>query len=151
MQVQARLTKTIQRIMAEDAHMAKLLRTSQALRRATDYLHANVDTVFAEHCVVARIESDAVGIVVDGAVWASRMRYLVPQLQQTFADYLGVPVPPVVDIRVGTPPATAPGAPERTLSAASRQTIADAAEAVPPGPLSDALKRLAKVRARSER
>lgn len=137
------MTKPVARIIAEDANLANLLRTAQSLRRATQSMRSVLDPVFLEHCAVARLETQRVVVVTDGAVWASRMRYLVPQLRRHFAHYLGTVDTPDVEIKVHSTPIAAPTREARPLSAASRESIGRSAAAMPPGRLRETLERLA--------
>ena len=137
------VSKRLSRIIAEDAHLANLLRTSETLLRATRMLRDALDPVFADHCAVARLSPDHVVVAVDGAVWASRMRYLIPQLEAHFAQHLEVTRAPRVEIKVLNPPTVEQPKVERELTDNSRASIRQTASALPPGRLRDALERLA--------
>lgn len=137
------MTKPIKRIIAEDAGLAELLRTAQSLRRATASLRSVLDPVFLEHCSVARLHNERVVVVADGAVWASRMRYMVPALSAHFAEYLGVTGKLAVEIKVHNVPSVEQVRQRRLLSDNSRATINESAHALPPGRLREALERLA--------
>lgn len=137
------MTKPVKRIIAEDANLANLLRTAQSLRRATASLQGVLDPVFLDHCAVARIENARVVVVADSAVWASRMRYMVPALRAHFTDYLGLATELAVEIKVHTTPVVAQVQEARPLTDTSRATISETAQALPPGKLRDALERLA--------
>ena len=103
-----------------------------------------LDPVFLEHCSVARIENERVVVVADGAVWASRMRYMVPALRAHFAHYLGVTATLAVEIKVHSSPVVPQVREARPLTDTSRATISETADALPPGRLREALERLAR-------
>ena len=119
------------------------MRTAQSLRRATESLRGKLDPIFMEHCTVARIGHERVVVVADTAVWASRMRYMIPQLREHFAQYLGVTGSLAVEIKVHSTPTLEQVSEARPLSESSRVTISETAQALPPGRLRDALERLA--------
>lgn len=116
-------------------------RVLAALRRA---LPADL----AAHLSAAHLRDATLIVVADGPAWATRLRFLEPELKAAL-DARTRRVVRRVTVRVGPPPAAprAPGPkPSRPLSAAARAALEAGAEQVTDPRLAAALRRLARRR-----
>ncbi len=68
-------------IMTGDATLSMLLRQVQTLQVLEALLNARTGDSFAQHCKVAALKEDGVLVLVARTpVWATRLRYLAPDL-----------------------------------------------------------------------
>jgi hypothetical protein len=68
-------------VMATNATLSLLLRQAQELRGLEGLLNARVGDAFAQNCKVAAFREDGTLLLVaKSPVWATRLRYLVPDL-----------------------------------------------------------------------
>ncbi len=68
-------------VMAGNATLSLLLRQAQELRSLESLLNARVGDAFAQNCKVAAFREDGTLLLVaKSPVWATRLRYLVPDL-----------------------------------------------------------------------
>jgi hypothetical protein len=68
--------------LLEEAHsdLAILVTRTRQLQRWTGILRAQLDSELAPHCYVSGIEDTNLIIYVDTAAWATRLRFMAPQL-----------------------------------------------------------------------
>jgi len=102
------------------------------------------------HCLGAELHDGKLRITMDSPAWASRLRYLLPRLEDALKR-LPMPEARSVDVRTGRPsrtsPAPGPGKPPREsssgLSAESREHIRQSARCIPDPAIRRAFERLA--------
>jgi hypothetical protein len=97
----------------------------------------------APHCRVADYHSGVLVLITESPVWAARLRFHVGDLRRALRDQ---PKMAISAVRVRVSPARAPTVQSGagpTLSAAGSAHIAAAASSLEPGPLREALERLA--------
>ena len=68
--------------LIEEAHsdLAILVTRTRQLQRWTGLFRAQLDAELAPHCYVSGIEDTSLLIYVDTAAWATRLRFVAPQL-----------------------------------------------------------------------
>ncbi|HHC73065.1 MAG TPA: DUF721 domain-containing protein [Thiotrichales bacterium] len=121
---------------------AELVTRGLLLERLSQRLEPLLPPTLQGHCRVANLRDETLVLAVDSPAWASRVRFLAPALVEELSRREGLRLsrcrilvmPPHVPRRTH---------PARPLSARSRQTLAATAETLPPGPLRQALQRLA--------
>ncbi|GAB4289668.1 MAG: hypothetical protein Kow0096_02790 [Thiohalomonadaceae bacterium] len=124
---------------------APLLERVQYLQTLTTRLRRCLDSESASHVQVADLNEERLIIQVDSAAWATRLRYLGPQLLRCLRNNIELPPLQRLDIRVApqaqpTPPRIQPAA----LSADSASLLETAADDIRHPALRAALKRLAR-------
>jgi hypothetical protein len=68
-------------VMAGNASLSLLLRQAQELRGLEKILNARVGDTFTQNCKVAAYRDDGILLLIARSpVWATRLRYLVPDL-----------------------------------------------------------------------
>jgi len=60
--------------------LATLITRTKYLRRLTQIFRSYLDTDLAPHCYIGNIEGSALTIMVDGPGWATKLRFLAPDL-----------------------------------------------------------------------
>jgi hypothetical protein len=127
--------------------MQERLHQQQLLREVERLLPKPLD----EHCLAAVREQGRLVLFVDGPVWASRMRFLAPDIARRLR---GKPPAPLLEVKIRVVPARR-AAPRRDkptrarLSASTRTLLLESAQSIADPSLRSALKRLARVQSDS--
>lgn len=124
---------------------ARLLEQVHRLQSLNALLRACLDTEAAPHIQVADLSADRLVVHADSAAWATRLRYLAPQLLRCLHKTPQLTNVRHLDIRViphGQP--TTSVAHPAVLSADSASILESAAAGISDPPLRTALKRLAR-------
>ncbi|MEW5992881.1 MAG: DUF721 domain-containing protein [Candidatus Zixiibacteriota bacterium] len=124
---------------------APLLERVQYLQTLTTQLRSCLDSESASHVQVADLNGERLVIQVDSAAWATRLRYLGPQLLRCLRN--GTELPPLQRLDVRVAPQAQPtthGIPPATLSADNASLLDTAADDIRHPALRAALKRLAR-------
>jgi hypothetical protein len=116
----------VDQILDQDAHLAQLQGEVQRLAHATDTIRQHLDPVISAHCNVVRCEGDHVVIMVDSSVWATRIRYLLPQLAALFTR--GHNKAPRMSVKVAPLKQSREANPRQALSEESKSTLTRTAE-----------------------
>ena len=73
--------RSFKEILASKPGMfGKMLQTAEQVQYLTKHLHAYLEPTLAEHSRVANFRAGCLVIAVDAAVWATRLRYLFPEI-----------------------------------------------------------------------
>ncbi|MEM7405963.1 MAG: DciA family protein [Pseudomonadota bacterium] len=129
-----------QRTTGDAARLQRLRDEVNRLLDATQRLRGHLDPVFGEHCSIARLTPTEVVVMVDSAAWASRIRYLLPQIEQLFTDMGRCRA----TVKVASAVAASPPSRRHVLSADGRAALEAAARTVENPALQAVLKRIAK-------
>lgn len=123
-----------------------LMQKAHSLARLDQRVGALLPASIKGHCRVANMRDTALVLLVDSAAWATRLRYLAPDLcRQLQAGEL--PHLTRVEVRISPPQTQAqPKSPARRLRlhAEAAAAIADAAQAIEDPLLKAALRRLSR-------
>lgn len=127
--------------------LAQLVAQTDRLAHINRVFHAYLPPHLHDHAKIVSTSAQHWLIQTDSSAWASRLRYLLPQLQQQLAEQFGASVP-ALKLRVQPPsgkPLAADGAPQRRMhmTAQSAALLAGAAEDISDQRLGAALLRLA--------
>lgn len=122
--------------------MQKAFRLTQLDKRVRGLLPASLKN----HCRVANVRDTALVLLADGAAWATRLRYLAPELCRRLQ---ASELPRLTRIEVRIAPPETPASPPKParclrLNAEAAATIMAAAEATEDPRLKAALRRLAR-------
>ncbi len=136
---------SLRRLLKSEA-LAPLSRRATALQRATDHLRAGLGATLGNHCQVANRRGDTLVLTTDSAAWASRLRFLAPQLLKALSDAEGWSG--LHKLKVLVRPADAmpkhPASRRLALSVKSAELLTDVAEATQDRALREVLLRLSR-------
>lgn len=138
----ASISEHLQRARGRLSHLIaqtdRLVRINKALRA---YLPPNLQ----DHTTVAAMSAQNWVVQTDSSARATRLRYLLPQLQADLEKHLGIAVP-TLTLRIQPPATPPPAAPTRrlTLTSESARLLEGAAQNLSDARLGAALLRLAE-------
>ena len=72
--------------LLDSATLAPLLHKTDQLRRANDRLRARLGATLGNNWEVANRRGDTLVLMTDSAAWASRLRFLAPQILKALSD-----------------------------------------------------------------
>jgi hypothetical protein len=123
-----------------------IIRRGKQLHRLGKLIRERLGPVLEPHCHVANLRDNTLVLLVSSTVWASRLRYQVPQLLQDFQQDDRLSGITAIDIRVS--PANNPKPPQQprraSMSADAALCIQRCADSVDDGQLKSALEQLAR-------
>lgn len=124
------------------AYLATIERNTRLLRAIRNILPPPLD----QHCLHAALDAGELTLVTDSPVWASRLRFFAPELENTLATRYGSIATRRVHIQPrATIPTQTPGETRKyRLSARTRQHLMEAAGGIEDAQIAAALRRLAK-------
>jgi hypothetical protein len=135
----------IQKLLKAQGPLAQLKKQLAQQQTLLEQVRANLPSPLNEQLFSAVLNSRTLTLLVHSPVWASRLRYLAPQLLRQLRQQ-GLMVeqirPRIVPAQGSRQPIQArkPAA----LSPNSAETLRQAADALDPGPLREALQRLSR-------
>lgn len=116
------------------------------LSRLNQIFQAYLPPHLHDHATLARLDSGGWIVQTDSPAWATRLRYLLPNLQKPLAEHLGIQIP-APRIRIAPPavPAPPPPPPRRMVMTDKTVSVLEgAARNLPDRRLSEAMLRLAR-------
>lgn len=118
---------------------------AQRIRAINEVLQHALPSDLAPHCRTMSLKADTLTIEVDSSAWATRLRYLIPDLKYQLRDFTATADVESVHCRVRPAAQTEPPARKNTphLSQTSASVIRSAAESISSPALKAALLRLA--------
>ncbi len=130
----------------QQGRLAQLVAQSKSLNQINRIFLAFLPPHLHEHAVLIASKPDVWVVQTDSSAWATRLRYVLPNLHKQMSDHLGKEIPPL-RIRIipsATPPA--PTAPVRRLTVTEDtiNLLEGTAESISDPGLSAALSRLAR-------
>jgi hypothetical protein len=128
------------------SRVAQLVAKAQRLAHVNQVLRTFLPPHVQEHAVLVRMEPKAWVVQTDSSAWATRLRYLLPNLRQQLAKQLAMPVP-ALRIRIvpaALPPPSPPPARRLSLTEATANGLEQAARGLADKRLGAAILRLAK-------
>lgn len=141
-------SKSVSRILAtSNSGLQPLLERAHFLQALTRVLRETVDPSLAEHITLSNLREDTAIISADSPAWLTKIRYLAPILLQQLRQQPGLEGLRKVQFKVQPRSETtqAEQHPRRaSLSSASAQVLASAAEGTPDPELAEALRRLSQ-------
>jgi hypothetical protein len=127
--------------------IGKLVAHAQRIKLVQDTLNEHLPPPSRNHCRATSFQNNLLIISASSNAWATRARYLAPDLSRLLQERLALATPPTIRIRVALPPQTTAiheGRPRFTLSRESAECLRSAAEATTDIELRLALQRLAR-------
>lgn len=137
--------RSVQKVLARQGTLAQLRQQLKAQETLTEEVRKLLPAPLNQQLQGAVINARRLTLLVNSPVWASRLRYLAPQLQrQLHQNGLAVDqiVPRIVPERGKAP--TRRHARARPLSAQNAELLRQTAESLEPGPLQEAMLRLSR-------
>jgi hypothetical protein len=137
--------RSLQLLLGTDTAIVRLLEHVQLLQSLDKRLHACLDTAAAGHAQVADLNSDRLIIHASSAAWATRLRYLTPQLLRCLRTSPSLTNLNHIEVKVSPPtqPPTQVALPA-ALSADSAAILDSTADAISDPALRAVLRRLAR-------
>lgn len=137
----ARSPKLVYHLLHEKPSLQRLERELNAQKMLLTDVRQCLPADLAQHCAAAQLRERTLVLHTDSPAWATRLRYLAPQLISVLADEY----PALREIKVRllieqSAPPPPKNAPRRSDDAA--RIIRASAGYAKPGPLADALRRL---------
>lgn len=139
-------TRPLKGILAQDSpSLGPLLTHAATLQRLNGLVHARLPSPLSAHCRVGNYKGGILIIHVGSATWASKLRYLIPDLRQALAthgEFQGL-----VEIRLRTiaDPSTPPNPARRPRMPKEAAVLLNSlAERISSKGLAAALRRLAR-------
>ena len=132
--------------LLETGALARFLQRADQLRRATERIRARLGTPLGAHCEVASRRGDTLVVRTDAAAWASRLRFLAPQVLQALSgieDWSGLRKLQVI-VRPPDPDAKPVPARRVEMSVQSADLLRHVAEDIQDSALREALLRLSR-------
>jgi hypothetical protein len=75
------LQQAISHVLQQDSHVIDgILAKLKQLHQIQNILHCYLDKKLAPHCVVANFENHSLSIITDTALWATQLRFQIPNL-----------------------------------------------------------------------
>jgi hypothetical protein len=135
--------KSVRRLLQDKPTLQRLDQELKAQKTLLTDLRQCLPTELADHCASAHIRENTLVVHTDSPAWATRLRYLAPQLVIAVAGEYpavqSVSVRLIVQQRVSVPKPTA------RHSDRAAEIIHTSADCAKPGPVQDALRRLGDV------
>ncbi|MEM6999004.1 MAG: DciA family protein [Pseudomonadota bacterium] len=137
--------KTIASYLKNDQHSyTNLVKKAQTIQQIGKKLIAELDPALRNNCTLANINQDVATIITPSSVWATKLRYSIPQILTILRDNLGQKK--LKTIRIKIVPVTtyfpASGIPKPMLSKSSSDFIKQTANSIDDEDLRDVLLRL---------
>lgn len=125
--------------------LSRLARSARASARLQRQLQALLPQELSGHWRVAKLDARILCLVTENPLWATQLRYRRTVLLQGAESILGWR-PQQLQIRIEPPIIARPAPPPARLSATAAESLRQSAECMDPGPLREALLRLASRR-----
>jgi hypothetical protein len=139
------LMRSIHSLIRDRGPLAQLKRQLSAQQALASQVAKLLPSPLNEQLQGAVLSGRRLALLVNSPVWASRLRYLAPQLARQLRQR-GLPVEQVVPRIVPEERKTTSGRPSRSISLSKKnaQMLRQTAESLESGPLQDALRRLSR-------
>jgi hypothetical protein len=96
-------TRPLSEHIASSKHLRQLRQHADELVQATDLLTQTIGEALGAHCAVARVTDGELIVVVDGAAWATRLRFMERAVSSAFANHWGKRHGPRLRVHVAPP------------------------------------------------
>lgn len=139
-------TRSLKGILAQESPgLAPLLTHATTLQRLNGLVHGQLPAPLMAHCRVGNYKGGILTIHVGSATWASKLRYLIPDLRKELVEH--PEFKDLVEIRLRTvPESTAPPMKRRRARMPKEAAVLlnSLADRISSGALAAALRRLAR-------
>lgn len=127
------------------SQVAKLVWQTKRLSELNRIFHAFLPSYLHAHAFLARLDQENWVVQTDSSAWATRLRYILPNLRHPLGEHLGIAVPPP-RIRIAPPAVPLPPPPPNrrmTITDSTARLIESAAQNIPDRQLGAVMRRLA--------
>lgn len=125
--------------------LGKLLAQTEHLQNINRVFHAYLPGHLRTHAMITKMSAKSWIIQTDSSAWATRLRYVLPNLQQQLRDHLKQEVPPLtVHIRPGNTVHTANEMHRPEITAETARLLKGTAQDLGNSRLGEALLRLSR-------
>lgn len=131
---------------AADGPLASLLARAREGQRYAAEVRSRLPAPAADHVVGAAFEGRTLTVLADSPAWASRLRYLVPDLLRRWPAAGGLPAPAALQVRIAAVPSPRADPPRRRPEIGPRaaEFLLELAESTPDPALRSIFRRLAR-------
>jgi hypothetical protein len=139
------LMKSVEKILAKQGSLGQLKQQLKAQQSLAEQVRKLLPTPLNEQLQGAVLSGRRLALLVHSPVWASRVRYLAPQLLRQLRQQ-GLVVEKVVPriLPEAGKAQTRRHAPARLLSTKNADILSQTADSLEPGPLQEAMRRLSR-------
>jgi len=67
-------------LLSNDPRLSKMLDKAHGLSKLSNLFANLLSSDLRNHCQLAKIENDELTVMVDGSIWASKLRYAIPDI-----------------------------------------------------------------------
>ena len=137
--------QSVQKLLSKQGTLTQLKRQLKAQQSLTEQIRKCLPAPLDEQLQGAVLSGRRLALLVNSPVWASRIRYLAPQLLRQLRQQ-GLVVDQIVPrilLEQGKP-RTKRHARARPLSAENAEILRQTADSLEPGPLQEAMRRLSR-------
>jgi len=99
--------KELSHLLSDSIGMLSVLRQhTYLIQRFQQLLSVNLPTSLNQHCYIANLRGTTVVVYVDSGLWATRLRYLVPEILKHWrqeSSALALPMIDQIEVKVRPP------------------------------------------------
>ncbi len=93
--------KSVYELMANSSgDLNRLFQRCQILKRLEKILHASLPVPLNQHCRVANLQNKILVIHTNSSLWATRLRYMAPDLLRQWGQNRTIPAIDQIEIKV---------------------------------------------------
>jgi len=93
--------KSMRQLIANPSSILyRLLQHSQTLEQLDNRLQASLPIPLQQHCYIANLRNNTLVVHTDSSLWATRLRYLTPELLYRWQQEKSMPTIDKIEIRI---------------------------------------------------
>lgn len=93
--------KSMRQLIANPSSILyRLLQHSQTLEQLDNWLQASLPIPLQPHCYIANLRNNTLVVHTDSSLWATRLRYLTPELLYRWQQEKSMPTIDKIEIRI---------------------------------------------------
>ena len=93
--------KSIKQLLATPSNILyRLLQHSQTLEQLNYWLQASLPISLQPHCYIANLRNTTLVVHTDSSLWATRLRYLTPELLSRWQQEKNMPTISKIEIKI---------------------------------------------------
>lgn len=93
--------KSMRQLIANPSSILyRLLQHSQTLEQLDKWLQASLPIPLQQHCYIANLRNNTLVVHTDSSLWATRLRYLIPELLYRWQQEKSMPTIDKIEIRI---------------------------------------------------
>lgn len=93
--------KSIKQLLATPSGILyRLWQHSQKLEQLDNWLHASLPIPLQQHCYIANLRNNTLVVHTDSSLWATRLRFLTPELLYRWQQEKSMPTIDKIEIKI---------------------------------------------------